>query len=168
VTIIVINDIASRANMEFQISNNVNDMALDIIGLIIATPKVTTAYTFNNFFMLLLLEPCPYQLSIPLITLCHNSPVIAVVDSQLRKKAVNIGFSISSVTTAADSECPYDTLVAPSPQGIGMNVEKPGYFLHCQQGCCLIGYLSIRHYITLLSWIACLCSSFSSITRETL
>jgi len=61
--------------------------------------------------------------------------VITVVCSQFGKEVVNIKSPIPSVATAIESERPYYTLVAPSPQGVGMDVKNTGYFTYGQQGC---------------------------------
>ncbi len=59
--------------------------------------------------------------------------VIAVVRSQFGKEVVNIKSPVSSVAAVVKSERPYHTLVAPSPQGVGVDVKNTGYFVHRQQ-----------------------------------
>ena len=53
--------------------------------------------------------------------------------SQFGKEVVNIISPVSSVAAAVKSERPYYTLVAPAPQGVGVNVKNTGYFVHRQQ-----------------------------------
>ena len=47
---------------------------------------------------------------------------------------VYIKSSVFTVAATVDLECPYFTLVAPAPQGVGMNVKKAGYHADGQQG----------------------------------
>jgi hypothetical protein len=37
----------------------------------------------------------------------------------------------SAVTPAVNTVSLYYSLVTPAPQGVGMDMEKPGYFPHC-------------------------------------
>ncbi len=59
--------------------------------------------------------------------------VIAVLRSQFEEEVVNIKSPVSSVAAAVESERPYYTLVAPAPQGVGMDVINAGYFVNRQQ-----------------------------------
>jgi len=54
------------------------------------------------------------------------------VGEGINKEVVNIKSPIPSVATAIESERPYYTLVAPSPQGVGMDVKNTGYFTYGQ------------------------------------
>lgn len=62
-----------------------------------------------------------------------NFFVIAVARSQFDKEVVNIKSPVSSVATVVESERPYYTLVAPAPQGVGMDVKNASYFVNRQQ-----------------------------------
>jgi hypothetical protein len=59
--------------------------------------------------------------------------VIAVLRSQFEEEVVNIKSPVSSVAAAVESERPYYTLIAPAPQGVGVDVKNTGYFVHRQQ-----------------------------------
>jgi hypothetical protein len=55
-----------------------------------------------------------------------NFSVVPVMGAQVCQQMVYIESSILSIATIADPECPYESPVAPPPQGAGMNVEKAG------------------------------------------
>ena len=71
--------------------------------------------------------------------------VIAVVRSQFEKEVVNIKSPVSSVAAVVESERPYLTLVAPAPQGVGMDVKNAGYFVNRQQRRYFIEFTIIYH-----------------------
>ena len=65
------------------------------------------------------------------------------------KEVVNIKSPVSSVATTVESERPYSTLVAPAPQGVGMDVKNSGYFIHRQQRRYFIAFTVSCHRFSL-------------------
>ena len=53
--------------------------------------------------------------------------------SQFGKEVVNIKSPVSSVAAVVKSERPYHTLIAPAPQGVGMDVKNTSYFAYSQK-----------------------------------
>jgi hypothetical protein len=53
----------------------------------------------------------------------------------------------SSVTPGTNAVCPYYALVAPPPQRITMDVEKPGYFSYCQHAVRLTVSYQVFHFL---------------------
>jgi hypothetical protein len=71
------------------------------------------------------------------------------VRSQFGKEVVNIKSPVSSVAAAIESERPYHTLIAPAPQGVGVDVKNAGYFTHRQQRRYFIEFTIICHRFAL-------------------
>jgi hypothetical protein len=91
----------------------------------------------------------PVMISLPSMSIFLAFFIIAVLCSQFWKEVVYIKSPVFTVATAIESERPYYTLVAPSSQGVGMNVKNAGYFTHGEQMCYLIEFTIISHLFTL-------------------
>ena len=60
-------------------------------------------------------------------------PLYTFTLSQFGKEVINVKSPISSVSTVAESVRPNYTLVAPAPQGVGMDVKNTSYFAYSQK-----------------------------------
>ena len=61
-----------------------------------------------------------------------NLPLITSVRVELGQEARNVSALKPSVTPGSNAVCPYSSFIAPAPQGIGMDMEEPGYFSYCE------------------------------------
>jgi hypothetical protein len=90
----------------------------------------------------------PVMISLPSMSIFLAFFIIAVLCSQFEKEVVNIKSPISSVAAAVESERPYCTLVAPAPQGVGVDVKNAGYFFNRQERRYFMELTVSYHYFT--------------------
>jgi hypothetical protein len=69
---------------------------------------------------------------------------------QFDKEAINIKSPVSSVSMVGESVRPNCTLVAPAPQGAGMDVKNASYFVNSQKRCYFVESMAICHSIILI------------------
>lgn len=74
-----------------------------------------------------------------------SMPLYSFTLSQLDKEVIDIESSISSVSTVVESIRPNYTLVAPAPQGIGMDVKNASYFVNRLERCYFFEFTVICH-----------------------
>jgi len=72
---------------------------------------------------------------------------IAAARVELCQEASDVLALESAVTPQGDAVCVYSSVITPPPQGVGMDMEKPGYFPHRQH---VIHLLFICHMFSYL------------------